>query len=516
MDAPQTEYELKFEVEPDQVTRLLRAAWLRAMLVGGPSKRHLRAVYYDTPDWDLRRRAASYRVRKSGRQYCQTLKTPPDQSHQQFARSELETALADATPLPHDIPGDAWPLGEGQLTELAPVFETDIHRVVRTLAPSESAEIEMSVDKGTVRCEEQSESLCEIEFELKHGEPGALLDLGKEVIRTIPARLSAYYKADRGYELASSDSAPWVKADVPSLQRDQTAEEAFAALFSVCLRQVRLNEEHVLRTGHAEAVHQLRVGLRRLRSLFQLYKENLPRKHYDRFAKELKWITTRSGAVRDWDVFVEQRLTPVQKAFPDVNALNMLRDRAVEHLRHARSSLARALRSARYARFLLEAGDWVQHRRWREQSVTEQSAALFSPVADFAAVKLDDMDQKTRKKAKQLAALSPEQRHRARIAVKKTRYAADFFRSLFSGKDTKKYGKRLKTLQDCLGRMNDIANLATMTETLFAAEGEETNTTEAAYASGIMVGWHAAELDRLTAEAQSEWKKLRKTAPFWR
>ena len=64
------------------------------------------------------------------------------------------------------------------------------------------------------------------------------------------------------------------------------------------------------------------------------------------------------------------------------------------------------------------------------------------------------------KKAKKLRELDPRQRHKLRIAVKKLRYAGDFFGRLFRDRKAKKrlsaFQASLKILQDRLGALNDI------------------------------------------------------------
>ena len=64
------------------------------------------------------------------------------------------------------------------------------------------------------------------------------------------------------------------------------------------------------------------------------------------------------------------------------------------------------------------------------------------------------------KKAKRIRQLDSQQRHKLRIAVKKLRYAGDFFGHLFAGRTAKKrlplFKARLTDLQDRLGALNDI------------------------------------------------------------
>ncbi|MFW5893539.1 MAG: CHAD domain-containing protein [Verrucomicrobiota bacterium] len=503
------EYELKFEIDPPQATRLLRQDWLREMLVGNSAKRHLRTIYYDTPDWQLRHAGISFRIRKSGHQFLQCVKSMPTETHKSIARDEFEIPVPDNFPHPESIPDENLPFDRSLCDRLEPVFEIDVHRTIRTLQPDPETEFELAVDKGEVRCgDETSHPFCEVELELRRGPPSALFETARHIVRSVPVRMGVLYKSDRGYRLAASPNRPWQKSERITLSNNMTAEDALVTMVLSCLRQLRQNEQFAVETNNPESVHQFRVALRRLRSVLRLYKPNLPAKQYTKFKNVLKWISERSGAVRDWDVFLEQRLDPVRSHYPDLSALDTLADQAAIRRRHAQSSFTRALRSTRYARFLIDLYEWIHERQWREQPVTEESAALFSPLHEFADAKLRKLQDKVHKKGRKFRQLSDQDRHKLRIAIKKLRYACEFFRSLYSKKNIDKRLKRLKRLQDYLGELNDIANLPARAEMLLATPSAEKPESSLAYAAGLLVGWHSAHKNRILKKAGKQFRKL--------
>lgn len=503
------EYELKFEIEPPQATRLLRQDWLREMLAGNPAKRHLRSIYYDTPDWQLRHAGISFRIRKSGHQFLQCVKSMPTDEHKSIARDEFEIPVPDNFPHPELIPDENLPFDRSLCDQLEPVFELDVHRTIRTLQPNPETEFELAVDKGEVRCgDETSQPFCEIELELRRGTPSDLFETARHIVRAAPVRLGVLYKSDRGYRLAATPDRPWQKSKRVTLSDDMTAEDGLVTLVLSCLRQLRQNEQFAMETNDPESVHQFRVALRRLRSVLRLYKPNLPTKQYTKFKNSLKWISERSGAVRDWDVFIEQRLNPVRNHYPDLSSLDALADQAVVRRRHAQSSFTRALRSTRYARFLIDFQEWLHERQWRDQPVTEESAALFSPLRDFADAKLHTLQAKVHKKGRNIRQLSDQDRHKLRIAIKKLRYACEFLRSLYGKKTFDKRLKRLKRLQDNLGELNDIANLPARADLLLAHPPAETPESSLAYAAGLLVGWHSADKKRILKKADKQFRKL--------
>src|SRR5215203_6355489 len=105
-------------------------------------------------------------------------------------------------------------------------------------------------------------------------------------------------------------------------------------------------------------------------------------------------------------------------------------------------------------------GPWL-----RKDGKAEREA----PVERFAADELRRRAKRIRKRGRHLPELAPDERHRVRIAVKKLRYAAEFFAPLYEGKGrakrTRRFRDALGELQDRLGDLNDIAVAATMAET---------------------------------------------------
>jgi len=142
-------------------------------------------------------------------------------------------------------------------------------------------------------------------------------------------------------------------------------------------------------------------------------------------------------------------------------------------------------------------------------------ALLDHPVTEFAHAILDKRYKRLRKIGGKRADLPEEELHRLRIAGKKVRYVADFFRSLYPKKPTAKFIAALAEVQDQLGSLNDAI---VSRQLLLALEGRIANTNDieaARHASGLVLGWQAARIDRDLADFQTTWRKLRERAPFW-
>jgi triphosphatase len=102
-------------------------------------------------------------------------------------------------------------------------------------------------------------------------------------------------------------------------------------------------------------------------------------------------------------------------------------------------------------------GAWIERKAW--QTNGGGSLAMFDePTASFAARTLSELHRKVLKRGRHFRHLTPEARHKLRLAVKKLRYAADFFLTALGHRRIgKHYLRRLGQPQDQLGRYNDMA-----------------------------------------------------------
>ena len=94
------------------------------------------------------------------------------------------------------------------------------------------------------------------------------------------------------------------------------AGEAFRAIARNCLRQIIANEP-VMCAGRAEGLHQMRIGLRRLRAAIAIFADVVGDEDQKKIKSELKWITQELGPARDLDVFAADVLEPLRASHPE-------------------------------------------------------------------------------------------------------------------------------------------------------------------------------------------------------
>src|SRR5262249_9060545 len=115
-----------------------------------------------------------------------------------------------------------------------------------------------------------------------------------------------------------------------------------------------------------------------------------------------------------------------------------------------------AVDSDRYRALGLRTVLWVNRGEWIRSSDEMVIALRERPAVEFATEILGKRLKRILKRAEKIQSLDPRRRHKLRIAVKKLRYAAEFFTELFDDGEPKRFSRQLKELQSGLGRLNDI------------------------------------------------------------
>ena len=509
------EIELKLSVRPDRLERVMRSPHLRGEGARRAISRALKNIYYDTPHLSLRERGLVVRVREAGRRYIQTVKASDGAgSSGLFNRHEWQRALPGPKP---DLAGIDDPTLRQELgtsaSQLAPVFSSEVMRITRTVQ-GEAGRIEVAIDQGRVMTPRGSAPICEIELELKEGKPDALFELALALNEETPLRLETLSKSDRGYAILTEDAIGWSKASPLVLDPAMTGMRALETILRHNLAHV-LTNERAAREGHdPEGVHQVRLGVRRLRSVLSLFRSVLPAETVTALNEELKWLAGEMSAARNLDVFVDELLRPVQEAFEGDTDLTQLEAIARARRGAAYEQVRTAFATARYTALLLQIGRLVESRTWQETLAPEAAQRLGEPARILAAALLSERYRRVRKRGRGFGKLTAQDRHKLRLGVKKLRYAAECFRSLFEGEATPGYLKGLSRLQDSLGHLNDVE---TASELLKEHEPHDGSPQAAALtrASGLVIGWYKRGAEELESKLRKQWKQFKADTPFW-
>jgi triphosphatase len=305
-----SEIELKFQVSPQEMKRLSAARSLCPIDAKTTEAEKLLSVYFDTVDRRLRRKGISLRVRHKGDERVQTIKTQT--SGIPFSRGQWEHKIDGDQPDLRFIRGT--PLAQLRTKKLSsalsPIFVTQVCRVTRLLN-EDGSRIEMALDEGSVRAGRKTELISEVELELKRGRVLELFKLAKRIGSLVPAKLAFKSKSERGYELLADATVSFRVADEINLKSDMSTGKAFQVIGRSILRHV-VDNESAVRKGDSEGVHQMRVGLRKLRAAISIFAELLNDGQTERIASEVIWMTGELGPARDLDVYIKTRIEPLR------------------------------------------------------------------------------------------------------------------------------------------------------------------------------------------------------------
>jgi CHAD domain-containing protein len=195
------------------------------------------------------------------------------------------------------------------------------------------------------------------------------------------------------------------------------------------LTDVADNRARATQAESGEALHDLRVGVRRSRSLLKNAKGALTGKTRKKFLREFAWLQDVTGPTRDYEVWMAS-----------LDADDPLRFVLAGHHDQARDEATAALASKRTTKLI---------EQWQRVLDDELDVREFD-----AAERVTRQRRRVRAAAEDAAADAPAERlHRLRKRVKELRYLLD----LFGSDDDRPQRKTLKQLQDHLGAVQDVA-----------------------------------------------------------
>lgn len=504
------EVELKLLLPEQARAALEQHPALQTPRATAPEVREERTAYFDTPGLGLARKGLSLRIRRNGGQRIQTLKSASDGRGVAASRGEWEWPVDQDTP---DLSRIAeTPFGATVAAEAAaglqPVFETDIRRTVRDLRLCGTTLAEASIDEGRVLAGSAAQPVSELELELKSGAPGPLYRLALELHADIPFTIGSESKAQRGRRLQTGEAPKAVESDPPALDQDGPAADAVRRIINAELGHFLANQPAAA-AGDVEGVHQMRVGIRRLRTALALFGRRLEPHAARRFEAELKRLGQVFGAARDWDVFCTQLLPAAEKDAGVKGWVELLHAPAEAERQAAHRELEEELRRPALTALVLGMAAWVELDD--VGSTVVGSDALKRPMRKLAPALLDRMARRVAKRGGHPRRRSAEELHDLRKALKKLRYSADYVAELYPPKLVKRHQKASKRLLKLLGTGNDAAMATTMAERLCAGERSEL-----VPAAGALAQWSGARRDKALRKLPKAWTNFAAASPFWR
>ena len=494
------EVELKLLLSPADNTKLRDHPLIAARAIAPPRTRQLTARYFDTPDLHLLRHGAGLRVRKENEQWLQTMKAGGSVQSGLHSRNEWEGQVDRPWPrlgklsrlIGDDEQWQSVLALPGLKERLEPLFVVEVEREIWDLQIDDNR-IELVLDHGHIERHGHQVPVNEIELELKAGVPASLFAFALQLQQQIPLHVSNTNKAERGYMLCRQTGTVPYRAQALDLDPDASTAEVLHAVLDNCLQHIQRNESAVIESDDAEALHQMRVGVRRLRSALKLFEPVAPCP--PQLQEDIGWLGTQLGAARDWDVMLSSTLGRLQAHPGGRHSLLDLQAMALKTARVKRREAAQAAQSQRYTRLLLELGLWMQ-----QITVDPQSGDLGGRADKFSRQTMRRLHKKLLKRTNSMDEGDPASIHRTRIASKRARYALEFFYSLYREKGARSYLKTLSTTQEELGQHNDLVVADHLLQELAQQHGGNNGANDAIhFARGYLVALQRQQLLDLDA-----------------
>jgi CHAD domain-containing protein len=312
------------------------------------------------------------------------------------------------------------------------------------------------------------------------------------------------------------------KAQPALLPREASAFDAFRLTLVQCRWHIAANMAATVETREAEALHQLRVALRRLRVALVSFGGEFRTPQLEAIKLRAKSLAQLLAPARDLDVFVGELLEPAASANGSQEAFAVLRSRAEGARRKSWNDAAIQVAGPRFHMFMSDLAHIIDRGAWplgetRGRGAAKTMPALDAPARVLATRMLAHRQRQTSKRARHLEDLSTAERHELRIALKKLRYTAEFFAPFFERPQVGTFVKRLSRMQDVLGALNDVAVAKHILESLVSA-GEENGRalrSDVSFVAGVVYGWHLERAALTWRDAVKRWKKFAHTREFW-
>jgi CHAD domain-containing protein len=518
---------LELALDPEWVPRLRRhAAFARSSgdgtaRGGGRSRSAATArIWYDTAEGTLAARGLVLEAPRRGpRRLLRALPAAADAAWHPAAPPEVVESVGDG----------AAPEEAGDLP-LVPIAAFDGRSVRLPVSGPQAA-----ADAPPLACELLHGRLRAVAAEraaarLAIAGPAApALALARALAADLPVLPPLAALAEEGRALARGEATPRPRRrGAPDLAGVRGVEDAFAAAVAHLLEAMLFQAPLARIEAGPEGVHQMRVALRRLRSVLKLFRPACDGPSLRALDGRLKALADALGPARDWDVFLGGMAHDIAAALPPGEKRFAALLRAAEARRAAAYAALRAtLDGAGFRALVWDAVSLLALRGWRAEAApddAEAAAAREGALDAFAEAALARRWRRLLARGEALAAAAPddaEALHALRLEGKRMRYAAEVFAPLWPGKPSRRFVKRLAALQEALGLANDAAVARGLVAGLAAAgrggPAPAGRTTQAhhAWAGGVVEGWALARARRVRGKAMARWDALMRLDPFW-
>jgi len=404
-------------------------------------------------------------------------------------------------------------------------FRTDIRRRSRQIRTRQGV-VELAFDEGVIVAGDRRLAVCELEIELVRGSPLAVIATARQWVLGHGLWLDTRSKAERGDMLSRSESmAPERKAGKVRLSEEVTMDDALRCMLLSCLDQIAVNSSQVASGEYVdEHVHQLRIGLRRLRSVLRLMDVETA---MPAVTEQAAILFRRLGAARDRAAVAE----PLEQELREALAVSGLEFDAPRLPAGEEADPTDIVRFGPAQVLILGLYEWTQGRvaspsprpfpqgdEGAKPDAQVQNPATHSHLCgegggegsklqtrDILVKRLKRLHRQVITDLKDFGTLKDVARHRLRKRAKRLRYGTEFAASFLEKRKVRRYLDAMRQMQDALGAYVDV------TVAMKAYKSQSDNDPRVLFA----LGWLTARKKELIANIPRIAKAFRQAPSLW-
>lgn len=272
------------------------------------------------------------------------------------------------------------------------------------------------------------------------------------------------------------------------------------------INQFRFHFEIFINNKDPEALHQLRVSLRRLRCALGFLKKISPSPDLDELIQTAQKIGTLLGPIRELDVLktlIISEILPKHKNQIEfkslMTALDYLREEEFLKVMCNFDNMEELAYYDNINQYLLENKHTNSHIYLDNKNYS---------LSYFTKKLLRKLYKKSVKR--NIDTLSNKEQHELRILLKKLRYASEFFGDFYDHKKTKRFIKAVCKLQDLLGFKNDL-----LTTMRLLSKIESFDQINISNSSQMVIAYNENIRTHLEVDILSAWNDFKKVQLYW-
>ncbi len=363
----------------------------------------------------------------------------------------------------------------------------------------------LTVQDGVLRGLARETPSCRL---LLAGPAPALAALSTQLAETLAVAVPPWSLAAEALALAQGGLPPARRSGGPEVPPGTSVTDA-ASLVIGHLTDVILAGAAAAGAGETpEAVHAMRVAVRRLRSALSVFRRAVGSPATEAAKARLQELAAVLGGARDWDVFLDGIGRDVAAALPEDPRIARIATAARKQREAAYGALRHHLASPPFRQLMVALVQLAALRPWEADADEARAAKLAADAGHYAAACLARQHGHMLSPGPDISALPAGALHDLRKQGKRLRYAAEFFAPLYGRRSTRRFVRGVSRLQEALGHLNDGAAAAGLMEALGSGAGQQ-------FASGAVQGFAAARSTDARAGIARSWSKFRRAEPFW-